>query len=95
MPQSNAIAGFIVAAFLIFIVSRGELPKYAAVFFGSADSPAPTGTGGKSDAPSAPDSSLGAAFQRVDGITKTLTGGKLGLVGGEWSPSEWLKKWTG
>jgi hypothetical protein len=33
MQQSNVIFAFLFAAFLVFITSRGELPKYAGLFF--------------------------------------------------------------
>lgn len=34
MSQSNTIAGFLIAAFAIFITVRGELPSYIALFTG-------------------------------------------------------------
>lgn len=73
MPQSNVIFAFLFAAFLIFITSRGELPSYGRVFFGSsgsggAVSNAPgQGGGGSSSGP------LGAVTEATSTITSTLS----------------------
>lgn len=80
MPQSNVIFGFVFVAFLIFITSRGELPKYAQVFVG--------GSGGSKDAertgaPGAPAQSDAAkAGDKLDRVIKRMSGGKVGLYGG-------------
>lgn len=73
MPQSNVIFGFLFAAFLIFITSRGELPDYANIFFGSAKSGGSGGAGeGATNAPktdAAPAlSGLDRAFKNANDI---------------------------
>lgn len=88
MPQSNVIAAFLLAAFLVFITARGDLPKYGRVFFGDASGAggsAPGANGGGSAAPgqgagSAPKSRLSSTLDRVDGVLGAVGAGKLGSV---------------
>jgi len=39
VPQSNAIFGFLLAAFIIFIVQRGELPTYLGFILATPQQP--------------------------------------------------------
>jgi len=34
MSQTSTIFFFLIAAFVVYITAKGELPKYAAVFYG-------------------------------------------------------------
>jgi hypothetical protein len=46
MSQTSIIAAALVVAFVVFVTVRGELPKYLAVFTGTAPAGGTTGTGG-------------------------------------------------
>lgn len=43
MQQSNFIFGALAVAFVVFITTRGSLPTYMSVLFGTASAPASSG----------------------------------------------------
>lgn len=60
MRQSNFIFGALAVAFVVFITTRGSLPTYLSVIFGTAQAPA---------APASPSTS-----DVVSGVTKGAIG---------------------
>ncbi len=59
MQQSNVIFGALAVAFVVFITTRGSLPVYMSVLFGTASSgdAAPSAPTSSPDAPASPGAS--------------------------------------
>lgn len=71
MRQSNVIFGALAVAFVVFITSRGSLPTYMSVLFGTA-------SGGTGDAQPTGGASSGGLSGPVDLLTKGLQGSAQG-----------------
>jgi hypothetical protein len=75
MQQSNFIFGALAVAFVVFITSRGSLPTYMSVLFGTAAAPSSDPKNAKGE--SIPDVSSGSS---ITGMAGSLLGGILGGV---------------
>ncbi len=78
MRQSTAVVLTMMAAFLVFVTVRGELPAYLNVLFG----PVPA-AGASSSTTATATSAASSASGLLSGVSSILTGGaSAGLFGG-------------
>jgi len=88
MRQSNIIFGALAVAFVVFITTRGSLPTYMSILFGTATAP----SDGKSTAGQLTSKNLGQGADAVGVIGRAAGSGGAQLEGAMKLLGGWLGK---